>query len=362
MVGPFVHDTPASRVIFGNGSIAQVSTEVERLGCRRVLLVSGRSEAAFAARIAAQLGDRLVGDFTDVVMHVPVETARRAASTARDLDADVVLALGGGSSTGTAKAIALETRLPVVAVPTTYAGSEMTTIWGLTENGRKITGRDRVVLPRTVIYDPELTLTLPVSLSAASGMNALAHLIEGLYDRLVSPVLAAQAGEGIRALANALPRVVSNPADLDARGDALYGAWLAGWILGTCGMGVHHKICHTLGGTYNLAHAPTHSAVIAYATQYNLGAAPEAMDCIVRAFAAAGRSAPDAATAVWELARDIGAPTSLASVGLAESSLDEAATIVVAGMPENPRPVNLQGVRSLLGAAYEGARPHGHLA
>ena len=361
MVRPFVHDVPATRVIFANGSIARVADEVQRLGGKRALLVSGRSEAPFAATIAEQLGDRLAGEFTDVVMHVPVETARKAVNAARDVDADVLVALGGGSSTGIAKAVALETHLPVVAVPTTYAGSEMTTIWGMTENGRKTTGRDAAVLPRTVIYDPELTLTLPADLSAASGMNALAHLVEGLYAPSVSPVLAAQAEEGVRALASALPRVVADPADLDARGDALYGAWLAGWILGTCGMGVHHKICHTLGGTYNLAHAPTHSAVIAYATQFNEPYAPEAMSALVRAFGSAGRSAPDAATAVWELARDIGAPTSLGSIGFDASSIDEAAAIVVAGSPTNPRPVELDGVRSLLGAAYEGARPLGPL-
>jgi len=362
MVRPFVHDAPASRVVFGNGSISRVADEVQRLGATRVLLVFGRSEAPFAANIAAQLGDSLAGEFTDVVMHVPVETARQAVSAARDLDADVVVALGGGSSTGTAKAVALETHLPVVAVPTTYAGSEMTTIWGMTENGRKTTGRDSAVLPRTVIYDPELTLTLPAGLSAASGMNALAHLVEGLYAPSVSPVLAAQAEEGVRALASALPRVVADPSDLDARGDALYGAWLAGWVLGTCGMGVHHKICHTLGGTYNLAHAPAHSAVIAYATQFNQFDAPDAMSALVRAFASAGRSAPDAASAVWELARDIGAPTSLKSIGFDAASIDEAAAIVVAGSPTNPRPVDLDGVRSLLSAAYEGARPHGRIA
>jgi maleylacetate reductase len=237
----------------------------------------------------------------------------------------------------------------------------MTTIWGLTENGRKTTGRDAAVMPKTVVYDPELTLTLPADLSAASGMNALAHLVEGLYAPSVSPVLAAQAEEGVRALAHALPRVAADPADLEARGDALYGAWLAGWILGTCGMGVHHKICHTLGGSYDLPHAPSHSAVIAYATQYNQDSAPEAMRAVVRAFAAAGRPASSAASAVWELARDIGAPTSLQSIGFDAASIDEAAAIVVAGAPTNPRPVDLDGVRSLLSAAYEGSAPLGRL-
>jgi maleylacetate reductase len=362
MVASFVHDVPASRVVFGNGAILSVADEVERLGRRRVLLVSGRSEASFAAVIREQLGVRLVGVFDDVVMHVPVEIAGAAVAAARAVDADVVVAVGGGSSTGTAKAIALDTQLPVLAVPTTYAGSEMTNIWGLTENGRKRTGRDDAVLPKTVVYDPELTLTLPAALSAASGMNALAHLVEGLYAPSVSPILAEQAEEGVRALASSLPRVVADPSDVDARGDALYGAWLAGWILGTTGMGVHHKICHTLGGTYNLAHAASHSAVIAYATQYNQDDAAAAMNAIVRAFAAADRPAVDAPSAVWQLAHDIGAPTSLKSIGFDESSLDEATAIVVAGNPTNPRRVDPDGVRSLLMAAYRGARPSGRLA
>ncbi len=361
MVASFEHEVPASRVVFGNGSIARVAQEVGRLGCGRVLLVAGRDESAYAAIVEAQLGDRVVGRFQDVVMHVPVETAREAVRTARDVRADVVVALGGGSSTGTAKAIALETHLPIVAIPTTYAGSEMTPIWGLTEKSRKRTGKDIAVLPKTVIYDPELTLTLPAWLSAASGMNALAHLVEGLYAPSVSPALAVQAEEGVRALASALPRVVADPSDLEARGDALYGAWLAGWILGTCGMGVHHKVCHTLGGTYDLPHAPSHSAVIAYATQFNQDAAPAAMGALVRAFAAAGRPSDDAASAVWQLAVDIGAPVSLKEVGFDESSIDEAAQIVVDGKPTNPRPVDPDGVRALLRAAYEGARPSGRL-
>lgn len=362
MVASFEHDTPASRVVFGNGSIAQIASEVDRLGRSRVLLVAGRAEAEYATIVEGILGDRLVGTFNDVVMHVPVETARQAAQAALDVDANVVVALGGGSSTGTAKAIALQSHLPIVAIPTTYAGSEMTSIWGLTENGRKTTGRDLAVLPKTVLYDPELTVTLPAGLSAASGMNALAHLVEGLYAPSVSPSLAMQAEEGVRALACALPRVVAEPRSLEARGDALYGAWLAGWILGTCGMGVHHKICHTLGGTYDLPHAPSHSAVIAYATQYNRDDAPDAMAALLRAFAAAGRPASDAATAVWQLAADIGAPVSLKSIGFKESDIDEAAQIVVDGRPTNPRPVHPDGVRALLRAAFEGARPSGRLA
>ena len=357
MVVPFVHDVPATRVVFAPGALARVPDEAARLGGERVLLVSGGPESVYADALAGMLGDRLAARFTDVVMHVPVATAAAAVSAARAADADLVIALGGGSSIGAAKAIAREMHLPVLAVPTTYAGSEMTNIWGLTEGQRKTTGRDPWVLPRTVVYDPELTLSLPVDISAASAMNAIAHLVEGMYAPGVSPISLLQAEEGIRAIASALPRLVADPADLEARGEALYGAWLAGWTLGTTAMGVHHKVCHTLGGTWDLPHAPTHSAVIPYATQFNEEAAPAAMAGIRRALAASGIDAETAAAGVWELRHRIGAPASLAEVGFSESSIEEAAGIIAAAQPMNPRPVDTDGVRALLHAAYDGTRP-----
>jgi maleylacetate reductase len=357
MTKSFIHDVPASRVVFSNGAICQVSAEVDRLGCSRVMLISGGPEAQYASIIEQQLGDRLVARFTDVVMHVPVEVVATALALVQETGADCLVALGGGSSTGMAKAIALELGLPIVAVPTTYAGSEMTSIWGLTENNRKTTGRDLKVLPNTVIYDPELTVSLPVEISAASGMNALAHLVEALYAPGISPISFMQAQEGVRALAVALPKVVANPADLDARSDALFGAWLAGWALGTTGMGVHHKICHVLGGAYNLPHAPMHSAVLTYATAFNNDFAPAAMAAIVQAFTDAGMSVSSAADGVWQLATAIGAPVNLSSVGFDAASIDEAAQIIVDGKPINPRPVDLDGIRELLAAACVGDRP-----
>ena len=353
----FIHDVPASRVVFANGAIDHVSAETERLGCSRVMLISGGPEAQYASIIEEQLGKRLVARFTDVVMHVPVEVVATAVAVARESGADCLIALGGGSSTGMAKAVALELGLPILAVPTTYAGSEMTSIWGLTENGRKTTGRDPKVLPKTVIYDPELTVSLPVDISAASGMNALAHLVEALYAPGISPISFMQAQEGVRALAVALPKVVANPSHLEARGDALYGAWLAGWALGTTGMGVHHKICHVLGGAYNLPHAPMHSAVLTYATAFNNDFAPAAMNAIVQAFTDAGMSVQSAADGVWQLATSIGAPVNLTAVGFNPASIDEAAQVIVEGKPINPRLVDLDGIRELLAAACAGQQP-----
>jgi maleylacetate reductase len=353
----FVHDVPSSRVLFGAGALALVGDEVGKLGGRRALVIAGGYEAGYAESIGRQLGNRQVATFGEVVMHVPVPMADRAIALAEEVAADCLVAVGGGSATGLAKAVARRLGLPILAVPTTYAGSEMTPIWGLTENARKVTGRDPRVLPRTVVYDPELTLSLPAELSAASGMNALAHLVEGLYAPGVSPVLALQAQEGVRALASSLPRVVAAPGDLQARAEALYGAWLAGWILGTTGMGVHHKICHTLGGTYDLPHAPTHSAVLSYATAFNARHAPVAMAAVVQALKAAGRPAADAAQGVWQLAVDIGAPTSLAGLGFSAADVEGVARVVTEAGPVNPRPVEEEGIRELLLAALDGSRP-----
>jgi maleylacetate reductase len=353
----FVHDVPASRVVFGVGAVEQVLPEVSRLGGQRVMLIAGGPEAALCSSIDVQLGERIVTRFADVTMHVPIEVAQAAVRQALAAEVDLLLSLGGGSSTGTAKAVALETGLPILAVPTTYAGSEMTSIWGLTENQRKTTGRDLRVLPRTVVYDPVLTLGLPVDISAASGMNAMAHLVEALYAPGISPVSFMQAKEGVRALAFALPRVVADPMDLYARAEALYGAWLAGWALGTTGMGVHHKICHVLGGAYNLPHAPMHSAVLPYATAYNARAAPDAMAAVVQALHEADQSADTAAGGLFDLQQRIGAPTSLVEVGFDPDQIASAASLVVAGAPTNPRQVDQSGIEGLLSNAVAGGRP-----
>src|SRR5690349_7335671 len=246
----FTFDQPGYRVIFGIGSIDALPEEVTRLG-RRALVVSTPAEVAFAEDAARRLGALSAGLLTEAVMHHPVEVIRAARDRAKAVDADCYVTIGGGTTTGTGKGIALETGMPVIAVPTTYAGSEMTPIYGLTEGGVKRTGRDRKVLPKVVIYDPRLTVSLPPLVSATSGINAMAHCVEGLYAFDGNPIATLMATEGIRALARSLPIVVTDPNNLDARSDALYGAWLAGIVLGTVSIGIHHKLCHTLGGTFN---------------------------------------------------------------------------------------------------------------
>ena len=380
--GGFVHDAAATRVVFGTGGLARVGEEVDRLGARRVLLVAGGPEAQYADQLAADLGDRVAARIREVVRHVPVAVATAAVDNARACDADLLLSLGGGSATGLAKAVARTTGLPILAVPTTYAGSEMTPIWGLTEANRKTTGRDRRVLPRVVVYDPELTLTLPGPVAAASGMNALAHAVEGRYAADASPVTSLLAEEAIRALARALPAVVADGSDLAARGEALYGAWLAGWTLGLAGMGVHHKVCHVLGGRYDLPHAEVHAVVLPYAAAFNSGYAPAALGRVATALstadgepstaslAALDRSDAEPSTAslaaldrsdaggrLWDLGRRLGTPASLPELGFPPSEVDSVAELVVAGAPVNPRPVDRDGIRALLRAACAGDRP-----
>ncbi|WP_250530304.1 maleylacetate reductase [Caballeronia sp. ATUFL_F1_KS4A] len=348
----FVYQGMPSRVVFGAGSIEHVEREIERLGARRALILSTPPQRDQAEALAERIGHRAAGVFAEAVMHVPVETARAAREYAERIGADCAIAIGGGSTTGLGKAIALTSSLPILAVPTTYAGSEMTPIYGLTEAGSKRTGRDMRVLPKTVIYDPQLTVSLPASLSVTSGINAIAHAAEGLYAQDANPIVSLMAEEGIRALAQGIGKVVRNPEDMNARSDCLYGAWLCGVVLGSVGMSLHHKLCHTLGGTFNLPHAETHTIVLPHALAYNRDAAPGAMKRIARAL-----NADDAAQGTFELARTNGAPTALKDIGMKESDIDIAVDIALKSPYWNPRPVERAPLRALIEAAYEGRRP-----
>ena len=348
----FVYNGQPGRVVFGAGALAKLGAEIEAMGAKRALVLSTPEQRASAERIAALLGARAAGIFDRAVMHVPIETAREAREVARQLGADCAVAVGGGSTTGLGKAIALDSGLPILAIPTTYAGSEMTPIYGITEGGMKKTGRDARVLPGTVIYDPELTLTLPVGLSVTSGMNAIAHAAEGLYSVEGNPVMDLMAEEGIRALGRALPGIRANPQDMEARGDALYGAWLCGIVLGNVGMALHHKLCHTLGGSFNLPHAETHTVILPHALAYNAPAAPEAMTRIGTAL-----GAPDAARGLHDLARKLAAPASLREIGMPESGIDQAADLAVKNPYWNPRPIERGAIRELIARAWRGDAP-----
>lgn len=348
----FVYVSAPTRVVFGIGALSSLSEEIRHLGATRALVLSTPEQRADAESVAARLGKRAVGVFDQAVMHVPIETARAAREEARRLGADCAVAIGGGSTIGLGKAIALDSGLPILAIPTTYAGSEMTPIFGFTESGMKKTGRDARVLPRTVIYDPALTVGLPVSMSVTSGMNAIAHAAEGLYAQDRNPIMNLMAEEGIRALAAGLPRVHSRQDDLVARSDCLYGAWLCGSGLGHVGMALHHKLCHTLGGSFNLPHAETHTVMLPHALAYNAQSVPDAMLRIARAL---GRS--DAASGIYDIAKENGAPVSLEALGLKRADLDRAAEIAVANPYWNPRPIARDAIRKLLDDAWHGKRP-----
>lgn len=351
----FIHTTHPQRVVFGAGSLKHLAREIDALGARRAIVLSTPEQRAQAQRVADMLGAQAAGIFDRAVMHVPIETAREARELARKLDADCAIAIGGGSTTGLGKAIALDSGLPILAIPTTYAGSEMTPIYGLTEGGLKKTGKDPRVLPRTVIYDPELSRTLPVGLSVTSGINAIAHAAEGLYAQDSNPVMDLMAEEGIAALARALPAIVRQPDDIDARADALYGAWLCGSVLGGVGMALHHKLCHTLGGSFNLPHAEVHTVVLPHAIAFNAEAAPQAMLRIARAL-----GAENAAQGLYELARRNGAPVALRDIGMRAADLDRAADLAVSNPYWNPRPfgpAERDAIRALLQRAYDGDPP-----
>ena len=356
---PFTYDAAvlrgrAVRVVFGVGTIEQVGDEARSLG-GRALLIAGPHEDAAADTVGAQLGTRLVGRLRDVAQHVPVELAAGAVARAGALGAELLIAVGGGSATGLAKAVARDTGLPVLAVPTTYAGSEMTSIWGQTDREGKTTGRDPRVLPRTVVYDPALTTSLPAGITGASGMNALAHALESLYAPDTTDLLRSVATGALRALPPALAVAVARGDDLPARSDALYGAWLAGWALGSTTMGLHHKLAHVLGGTFRLPHAGVHSALLPHVAAFNAPAAPAAFALAAEALGVAG---PDrVAPALFDLATRLAAPTSLAGLGLAPEAIEQVAATVAASPVVNPRPVTEADLVRLLRDAHAGKQP-----
>jgi maleylacetate reductase len=353
VIDAFIYEQLPQRVVFGAGRRRELPAEVDRLG-RRVFLIADGQAKATADQFAEVLDDRIAARWDDVVQHVPVELAERARAAVTAASADVVVCVGGGSSTGLAKAIALTHRLPIVAVPTTYAGSEQTTIYGLTGGRHKQTGRDPVVLPKTVIYDPELTLGLPAGVTGPSSFNALAHSVEAMYAPGHNPVTSALALEGVRAIRSALARVMEHPDDLDARTELLYGAYLSGIALGTTSAALHHKLSHVLGGMFNLVHADTHSVLLPHAVAFN---APVLPDEMARLAAALDAADGDAAGALWDLAVASHVPTSLAELGLGRDDLPEAAERAATEIADNPRPFDTADLLALLQRAFDGQRP-----
>lgn len=348
----FAYETHDVRVVFGPGALAALPDVLQRIGARRVLVVTTPGRSAERSTLTHALGNACAGVFDRAVVHVPGAVVKAALDASARADADAVLALGGGSAIGVAKAMALESTRPVIAVPTTYSGSEMTAVWGITDAGAKRTGRDRRAAPRAVLYEPALTLSLPPDVSAASGMNAIAHCVEALYAMDGHPVASLLAEAGLRTLARSLPDVVRNPTDLAARGDALLGSHLAGRALDLTSMGLHHRMCHVLGGSFGLPHALTHAVLLPYVVAYNAPAATEALRVVTDAL-----GSPDAWTGLFALTRGLGITHTLADLGLGEADLDRAAELTAQGAYPNPRAVTREGVRAVLAAAYAGVPP-----
>lgn len=348
----FVYTANPARIVFRPGALSSVSAEAERLGIKRALILSTPEQATSAEAVASSLGDRGAGIFSGATMHTPVSVTETALKVVADLKIDGLIAIGGGSTIGLGKALALRTDLPQIVIPTTYAGSEVTPIIGETKNGIKKTQTTAKVLPEVVIYDVDLTLTLPIGLSATSGMNAIAHAVEALYAKDRNPIVSMMALDGVRSIARGLPAIARDPADLTARSDVQYGAWLCGTCLGAVGMALHHKLCHTLGGTFNLPHAETHTVVLPHALRYNASAVPDVMAALTDAL-----GHEDPALALFDLTGDLGAPRALKDLDMPESGIDEATDLALANPYWNPRPLERQGIRDLIAAAWAGTAP-----
>jgi len=348
VIGSFDYESHPVRVVFGVGRLADVAAETDRLGACRVMVVADE-HAPNQATLMALLGDRVALRWQEIAQHVPVELADRAVRAAQTADVDAVVSLGGGSATGLAKAIALTAGTPIVAIPTTYAGSELTPVYGMTGGNRKRTGTDERVRPKVVVYDPELTVGLPAGVTGPSAFNAMAHCFAALWSPKADPLTSALAADAVRTVRASLPAAMADPGDLGARAGLQYGAFLAGTALASAGTGLQHKICHVLGGRLNLSHADTHSVVLPHVVALNT---PAAADMVARLRPFLGE-AP--ATALWELAKESGLGTDLASLGARREHLREVAADV-AGTP-NPVPVDAVTVEALLARALDGEPP-----
>jgi maleylacetate reductase len=358
----FTRQVRPGRIVFGAGRLDSLGEEVARLGAERVLLIASGSASVAAERAADLLGPRLAGRWGEVRRHVSVDVAERARKTSAEAGADAAVCIGGGSAVGVAKAIALTAMIPVVAVPTTYSGSEVTPVWGLTEGtltegSQKRTGVAEQVLPRTVIYDPMLTLSMPAGLSVTSGMNAMAHCVEALYAAGANPATSALAVDGVLALASGLGSVVGDPAGLDGRSTALYGAYLAGTVMAEAGTWFHHKLCHALGGMYDLPHAELHTILLPHSVAAVEGLVPSVLEPV-----AAALGASTAAGGLFDLSARLGAPVGLGSLGITLSQAAEAIPLVSEAMagggpvPGGPVPDGA-AIEVALEGAFAGRRP-----
>ncbi len=342
------------RVVFGPGKISSVSVEIDRLGAKRIMFCCTPGRKEQVTHLAQAFDDynvKVCPIAKSIVSEDLVVEGRRAA---KEFGADCLVTYGGGSALGLAKSIALEFDVPIIAIVTTYSGSETTEFQGMFEDGKRVLKRSKRMQPETIIYDPELSVDLPLDISIPSAINTMAHAVGSFTSENPNPVTSMFAEEGLRSMRNALPRIADNPRDVDARGDALYGSWLCGSTVNSSGVGFHHKVCHVLGGYFKLPHAITHTVILPHSTGYNREFVPDAMIRIARAF---GNENGDAAGEIFDFLKQIGTPTALKDIGMSESDLDEAAKLITTDPYFSPRPVEYDPVRELLDDAWLGRRP-----
>ena len=347
-----INSINGQKVRFGAGLRNEICAELSGLNSRKALVLSTPEQVDMAMELATTIGDRASGVFTRATMHTPTDVTQEAVEHAQSVEADSIVAIGGGSTIGLGKAIALRTGFPQVAIPTTYAGSEATPILGQTENGSKTTLTDEKVLPRVILYDPELVASLPPAMTVNSALNAMAHAAEALYAKDRTDQTTELALDGLRAFSDGLPKVIADPADLKAREDTQRGAWACGTVLGQVGMALHHKLCHTLGGSFNLPHAEVHAIILPHAIAYNAQGVPDPLAPISQVL---GGASPG--QALWDFAKQSGAPMALKDLGLSEADLDRATEIALKNPYWNPHPVTAEGLRVLLQNAWAGTPP-----
>ncbi len=352
MMESFVFPGLTTRVLFGSGTMNEAGAEVSRLGHSKALVLATPHQKTDAELLAERLGPLSAGVFAGAVMHTPVEVTDTAVAAYHASGATAVVSLGGGSTTGLGKAIALRTGADQVVIPTTYAGSEMTDILGETAAGEKTTRRSPDIRPETVIYDVDLTLSLPVGLTVTSAMNAIAHAMEAFYAPDRNPVIVLMATDAMTAFRDGIPRLLEDPHDRAARAKALYAAWCCSTALGYVQMALHHKLAHVFGGSFDTPHAETHAILLPYTTAFNEEAVGDLLAPITAAFGGGS-----AGGGLWDFARRVGAPQSLKDIGISEADLDRATAIAVRNAYANPRPIDPGSIRDLLQAAWEGRRP-----
>lgn len=357
MPDPFTRNSLPGRIVFGAGSVSRLGDELGQRGLGRALLISASHDAQLGEYGRAALGDRVALHWDEVRQHVPRELASRATEASWSAGADVLVAIGGGSTTGLGKAVAVETGLPLVVVPTTYAGSEMTPIYGLTSDKDKVTARDPRALPQIVVYDPELLTTLPAAIVGPSGMNALAHCAEALWAVNSDPITDAIALDGARRLARHLPAAYASD-DPAPRGEMLIAACLAGTALGTAGTSLHHALCHLLGGMFDAPHAETHAVMIPYLVSFLQPAVPAAA---LRLAQAMGASEAGLGDSIWELGVSVGTPTGLRSIGIQEDDLSRLVEAALARPLTSPRPLTYESLHAAVRAAWAGEPPRGRV-